>query len=419
MNESNKKQNEKKARISSALVFIILLAIVSMFSDMTHEGSNSIIGAYQAIIGTSPFVISVVSGLGMLIGFTLRLLTGYIVDKTKKYWLFTILGYVFDLIWIPLLALVPENGWLLACAFIVMEKMGKAIKKPAKNALVSFAAKENGTGKSFAFSELLDQLGAFVGPLILSATYLATSSLSDYNRYRIGFLVLGIPALICFILLFTARIKYPHPETFEKENVSQKKGSVFNKRFVLFLIGSCLLAFGLVDFPLFIAHVDSLNLFNVEYLPLIYSFAMLIDAVSAMIFGLIYDKKGLLSIIVATLLTSSFAFFFFFFNQYWSIFLGAGLWGIGMGAQESIVLSGVTDLTSKNNRAKAFGIFDILFGLFWFLGSLLYGLLYEASLLALALVSLISIIMSSSVFIYMEKSKLGIYKKTAQHDSEL
>lgn len=222
MDNLSKKQNEKKARLNSALVFIILLAIVSMFSDMTHEGSNSIIGAYQAIIGTSPFAISVVSGLGMLIGFTLRLLTGYIVDKTKKYWLFTILGYVFDLIWIPLLALVPENGWLLACAFILMEKMGKAIKKPAKNALVSFAAKKNGTGKSFAFSELLDQLGAFIGPLILSGTYLATSSLSEYNRYRIGFLILGIPALICFIFLFTARIKYHHPETFE-ENIPQKK----------------------------------------------------------------------------------------------------------------------------------------------------------------------------------------------------
>lgn len=415
MDNLSKKQNEKKARLNSALVFIILLAIVSMFSDMTHEGSNSIIGAYQAIIGTSPFAISVVSGLGMLIGFTLRLLTGYIVDKTKKYWLFTILGYVFDLIWIPLLALVPENGWLLACAFILMEKMGKAIKKPAKNALVSFAAKKNGTGKSFAFSELLDQLGAFIGPLILSATYLATSSLSEYNRYRVGFLVLGIPALICFILLFTARIKYPHPETFE-ENIPQKKESVFNKRFVLFLIGSCALAFGFVDFPLFIAHVDSLNLFNVEYLPLIYSFAMLIDAISAMIFGLIYDKKGFLSIIIATLLTSSFALFFFFFNQYWSIFLGAGLWGIGMGAQESVVLSGVTDLTSKNNRAKAFGIFDILFGIFWFLGSLLYGLLYEVSLLALSLVSFLSILLSCAVFIYMQKSGLGIdkNKKTAQ-----
>lgn len=416
MDEINKKHNEKKARINSALVFIILLAIVSMFSDMTHEGSNSIIGAYQAIIGTSPFAISVVSGLGMLIGFTLRLLTGYIVDKTKKYWLFTILGYVFDLIWIPLLALVPENGWLLACAFILMEKMGKAIKKPAKNALVSFAAKQNGTGKSFAFSELLDQLGAFVGPLILSATYLATSSFSDYNRYRIGFLVLGIPALICFILLFTTRIKYPHPETFEVDNVTTKKEAVLNKPFLLFLIGTCLLAFGFVDFPLFIAHVNSLNLFNVEYLPLIYSFAMLIDAISAMVFGLIYDKKGFLSIIIATLLTSSFAFFFFFFNQYWSIFLGAGLWGIGMGAQESIVLSGVTDLTSKNNRAKAFGIFDILFGIFWFLGSILYGLLYDVSLLALSLVSFLSILSSSAVFIYIQKSKLGIEKIKKQPD---
>ncbi|HNX16266.1 MAG TPA: MFS transporter [Bacilli bacterium] len=399
------KKYEKKARISSALVFIILLAIISMFSDMTHEGSSSIIGAYEQFLGASPLAISIVSGLGMLIGYALRLVTGYFVDRTKKYWLFTILGYVFDLIMIPLLALVPQNGWLLAVSFVLLEKMGKAIKKPAKNALVSFAAKQNGTGKSFAFSELLDQLGAFVGPLMLSATFLATSSLSEYDRFRIGFLVLGIPALVCFILLFATRIKYPHPETFEKEDSADKKAPIFNKRFTIFLIGSCLLAFGFVDFPLFTAHVASLNLFKVEYLPLIYSFAMLIDAVAAMIFGLIYDKKGFLAIVLATLVTSSFAFFFFFFNQYWSIFLGATLWGVGMGAQESIILSGVTDLTSKSNRAKAFGVFDILFGLSWFLGSLLYGFLYEKALIVLPIVSFAAILCSVGFFFYLYKKK--------------
>lgn len=405
MEKLSPKKHEKKARLSSALIFIILLAVVSMFSDMTHEGSSSIIGAYEQFLGASPLAISVVSGLGMLIGYALRLVTGYFADKTKKYWLFTILGYVLDLIMIPLLALVPQTGWLLACSFVLLEKMGKAIKKPAKNALVSFAAKENGTGKSFAFSELLDQIGAFLGPLILSATFLATSSFSEYDRYRIGFLVLGIPALICFIILFFAKIKYPHPDSFEKEKTETTKGKIFNKGFTIFLIGSCFLAFGFVDFPLFTAHVASLNLFDVEYLPLIYSFAMLIDAVSAMIFGLIYDKKGFLAIIIATLLTSSFAFFFFFFDQYWSIFLGAALWGIGMGAQESIILSGVTDLTSKSNRAKAFGIFDMLFGLSWFLGSLLYGFLYDYSLLALSIVSCSMILVSAGLFIFSQRKK--------------
>lgn len=401
MIKDEQKKTEKKARLSSALIFIILFAFISMFSDMTHEGSSSIIGAYEKFLGTSPFFISMVSGLGMLIGYTLRLVTGYLADKTHKYWLFTIIGYVVDLTVIPLLALVPEHGWLLACGFILLGKIGKAIKKPAKNALVSFAAKENGTGKSFAFSELLDQIGAFVGPLILSATYLATASLSEYSRYRIGFLALGVPAIICFVLLFVVRIKYPHPETFEKET-STVKEKIFHKRFVLFLIGSCFLAFGFVDFPLFTAHVESLSLFKIEYLPLIYSFAMLVDAISAMVFGLIYDKKGFLTIIIAVLLSTTFSLFFFFFNQYWSIFVGAALWGIGMGAQESIILSAVTDLTSKNNRAKSFGIFDMAFGIFWFLGSMLYGYLYDVSLLALVIISCSSLAVSNVFFVICE-----------------
>ena len=76
--------------------------------------------------------------------------------QIKKYWSLVIAGYGLQVLAIPALALVPKNGWMIACSLIILERIGKAIKKPAKNTLVSFAASEVGMGKGFAYQEFLD-----------------------------------------------------------------------------------------------------------------------------------------------------------------------------------------------------------------------------------------------------------------------
>ena len=58
---------QKKRRLSQAMIFLLLFGIVSLFSDMTHEGASSIRGAYLSIMGASAGVIGFVSGLGELI----------------------------------------------------------------------------------------------------------------------------------------------------------------------------------------------------------------------------------------------------------------------------------------------------------------------------------------------------------------
>ena len=160
-------KSQKRALVSGAMAFITLMGIVSLFSDMTHEGARSVLGEYLNLAGASAATIGFVSGVGELCGYSLRLLSGFLADKTKKYWTLVIVGYALQVLAIPALALIPENGWVLACGLVILERVGKAIKKPAKNTLVSFAASEVGTGKGFAYQEFLDQLGAFLGPVIL------------------------------------------------------------------------------------------------------------------------------------------------------------------------------------------------------------------------------------------------------------
>ena len=174
-----KHSQKNRARLSGAMAFITLMGIVSLFSDMTPEGARSILGEYLNLTGASAATIGFVSGVGELCGYSLRLLSGFVADKTKQYWTLIIAGYSMQVLAIPLLAFVPENGWVIACGLVIMERVGKAIKKPAKNTLVSFAASEVGIGKGFAYQEFLDQLGAFLGPVILFLISLIKANLGQ------------------------------------------------------------------------------------------------------------------------------------------------------------------------------------------------------------------------------------------------
>ncbi|NCA93168.1 MFS transporter, partial [bacterium] len=104
----------RKKILTPALMFIVLFGIVSMFSDMTHEGAASIRGAYLALLGASGSAIGFISGLGELVGYSLRYIFGRLADKTGKYWTITIIGYAVDVFAVPALALVSEDGWIWA-----------------------------------------------------------------------------------------------------------------------------------------------------------------------------------------------------------------------------------------------------------------------------------------------------------------
>ena len=144
------RNEKKKRRLSQAMLFILLFGVVSLFSDMTHEGASSIRGAYLTLLGASSAAIGFVSGLGELIGYSMRYVFGKLTDRTRQYWPMTILGYVLDVLAVPALALVGEHGWLWACALLVVQRMGKAIKKPAKDTIMSFAATQEGRARALA-----------------------------------------------------------------------------------------------------------------------------------------------------------------------------------------------------------------------------------------------------------------------------
>ena len=380
---------DKKNIYQGAFAFIFLMGIVSLFSDMTHEGARSILGEYLNLTGASAASIGFVSGLGELCGYSLRILSGFIADKTKKYWTLVITGYALQVLAIPALALVPQNGWIIACGLVVLERVGKAIKKPAKNTLVSFAASEVGTGKGFAYQEFLDQLGAFLGPVILFVIAAVKGTSNLFDTYRVCFTILGIPALITIGMVIFSKIKYPHPEMFEKQKAEETEFR-FKKSFVFYMIAICLFAFGFADFTLITLHVAKMHVFPDSTLSLLYAGAMAIDAFSALFFGWLFDKIGLKALILSNLISAFFSCFIFTTDSRFLIMLGILLWGIGMGAQESIMKAAVSKIIPSAMRSTGFGIFETGFGIAWFLGSWLLGALYDINPLYLVIISMVS-----------------------------
>ncbi len=395
----NERVNENKDLKRAALSFIVLMGVVSLFSDMTHEGGKSILGAYLSLTGASAAAVGFVSGFGELVGYSLRCATGRLADRTKRYWLLTILGYAVDLLAVPALALVPENGWLWAAALIVVERAGKAVKKPAKDTLLSFAAAQNGVGRSFALQELLDQLGAFLGPVALFAVMYFKGSGDSFADYRRCFALLAAPALVTLGLLLAARRLFPRPEKFEPDTKKAAVGNfAFGKKFTLYIAGISLFALGFMDFAMISMHVSRRGLMSPGGLPLLYAAAMGVDAGAALVFGWLYDRWGMKALALSALLTAPFSALIFLLPGGGALYAGAALWGVGMGAQESILKAAVATLVPKERRSSGYGSFQTAFGVCLFAGGWLMGCLYDRSPAGMALFSMSAELGAAALF---------------------
>lgn len=377
----------------SALKFVVLLGVVSLFADMTYEGARSITGPYLAVLGASATTVGVVAGFGELIGYGLRLISGYISDRTGQYWTITILGYAVNMLAVPLLALAGR--WEIAAFLMITERLGKAIRTPARDAMLSHATKEIGRGWGFGLHEAMDQIGAVLGPLIIS------SVLYFRGGYQTSFGILLVPALLALGVLLAARLLYPRPRDLEAVSV-KLEGKVFPRVFWLYLVAVALIAAGYADFPLIAYHFKKVSVASDNWIPIFYAIAMGVDALAALFFGRLFDRIGISILIVVSLLSSLFAPLVFL-GGFDLALLGMALWGIGMGAQESIMRAAVAEMVPADKRGTAYGTFNLGYGVFWFLGSALMGVLYDTSITSLIVFSVVMQLASIPMLLLVRK----------------
>ncbi|MEI9996081.1 MAG: MFS transporter [Rhizomicrobium sp.] len=362
----------------SATAFIVAFGIVSLFADMAYEGMRGINGPFLGLLGASGAAVGVIAGGGELAGYLIRLLSGRVAQATGAYWPLAIGGYVLTMIAVPLMAFAFD--WRVAALFVMLERAGKAVRSPATNTMQAKAGDVIGQGWAFGLQEALDQTGAIIGPLI-TATVLAR-----HGDYHAAYAWLGVPAVLTLLTLGAIVVRYRfagHVAPPSKNDVPP----VLTRAFWLYTASTALLGFGFADFSLIAFHFSRAGTVSPALIPIFYAGAMAASGVGALVFGLLFDRRGLI-VLVPAVLAGAATTPLVFFGGATAALIGTVLWGLAIGTQNALMSASVAKLVPQAIRARAYGLFSAIYGIAWFAGSALLGALYDRSLAALATVAI-------------------------------
>lgn len=353
------------------LTVFILLGLVSLFADMTYEGARGVSGAYLEVLGGTAVIAGAVT-VGEFLGYVIRFVSGYMADKLRRssvLWGLTIMGYVINLVAVPMLAL--SGRWEVALTLLYAERVGKGLRAPVRDVILSEVMEGIGRGKGFGLHEVMDQVGAFAGPLLVM--WVLSSSRSDYS---LAFTSLAVPATLSLACLLAAFRKYPvvRTVTVEKARVGRRLG----RRFNLFSASLALMTAGYIAWSLISYHAKESGLLSDPEISLLYAIAMGVDALVALPVGMLYDRMGLKSLILTPLLTLTIPLLLIA-NSRIAAYAMAAIWGIVMAIYETNMRAAIPDLVDPSRRALAYGTYGLIYGSAWMFGGFAAGFIYSVS----------------------------------------
>ena len=311
-------------------------------------------------------LISIIAGFGEFLTYSLRLLSGYWVDKTKRYFLITSLGYAINLLAIPLMSLATH--WYGVAILIFLERSGKAIRVPSRDAMLAHGGQSIGLGWGFGLHQAIDRIGAMLGPLIVALVLYA------HYSYRFALGILLIPALLALVVLYFAEHFY---QKLKPCAVKKHLGGIKidKKRFYRYVAAVSFIGAGYTDFPLMAYHLQTQNILSPVGIPMIYAISVGSCTLFSPFLGYWFDKKGMPVLFVVNLICVLFAPLVFL-GQFNLSIAGVMLWGLGTATQASLMRAVIAHIIPQDNLGFAYGVFNTCFGFFWFLGSAIMGALY-------------------------------------------
>jgi predicted MFS family arabinose efflux permease len=380
--------HSSKASHTAAFQFVLTMGLVNLFGDMTYEGGASINGQFLAGLGASAAAISIIAGLGEFLGYSLRSVSGYIADKTGRYWLVTFAGYLINTLAVPAMALA--GSWQIAAALVLAERIGRAIRKPTVEAMLSYTTGTLGKGWVYGLNTALDEIGATIGPLLVALVLFLKGS------YQTGYTVLLGSALLTLASLAVARSRFPLPSQLEEGQTAKAKA--FTLPYWLYMIAGSVFAAGLMSYELIAFYLSSSGIISAEMVPLFLAFATGSGIAASLVLGKMYDRAGLPAVIAGVVLSSLFAPVVFQ-GSFIAALIAMPLWGVGYATQDTLLKALIASVLPQGRRNLAFGLFYIGYGLGWLLGSIATGLLYENSRFALVMFVMIAQLCSLPGFI--------------------
>ncbi|MBN7440648.1 MFS transporter [Mycobacteroides abscessus] len=374
----------------SAWRFVTTFGVISMLADIVYEGARSITGPLLASLGASALVVGVVTGIGEAAALALRLVSGPLTDRTRKFWAWTISGYALTVVTVPFLG-VSSVLWI-AATLVIAERVGKAVRSPAKDTLLSHATAVTGRGKGFAVHEAMDQIGAITGPLLVAGMLALT-----HVNYLPTFAILALPGGATLLLLFWLRRRVPHPEHYEHDDYTRGAADRPHKlslplSFWLYSGFTAITMIGFATFGVLSFHMVQRGVLPVPAVPIVYAAAMAADAVAALLSGWAYDRVGPKSLAALPIVGATVPMLAFT-DSLPGIVLGALLWGAAVGIQESTLRAVVADLVPPPRRATAYGVYAAVLGTATAIGGALTGYLYGVSIpMLIAVVGVIQLV---------------------------
>lgn len=352
---------------------VFAFGLVSLAADMVYEGMRAVSGPFLGSLGASALTVGLVTGAGEAVALVLRLVTGAWADHSRRHWRLTVVGYAMTAVCVPLLAIAPfvgAAGVALASVLILLERTGKAIRSPAKSALLARMATATGRGRGFAVHKALDQVGAFAGPLLMAGALAVTGA------YWPGFAVLAIPGALCLLLLAQLRRRVPSIAEPDPEDtpLPAAGGSALRRTraavlgtdlpgaFHLFALSAALTTAGLMTFGVISYRFVDAGLVAIAAVPLVYALAMAVEALAALVTGDLFDRWGA-GVLLAVPVLVSVVPVAVFADQLWLVLVGVAIWGVATGVQDSTVKAYVASLVGPSRRATAYGIFAAVQGL--------------------------------------------------------
>jgi len=377
-----------------AYLAIISFGLISLFGDIIYEGARGIVPTYLMFLGATALIVGLVGGLGEFLGYSLRLVSGYLADTTRSYWLFVFLGYGL-LISIPLLAFT--GYWQIAIILVLIERIAKALRAPARDTIFSVVTKGVGTGKAFGLHEFMDQLGAISGPLIVATVLYFTG-----NKYFYAFLILLVPYLFLIIILSSVYVKMKLYTKTMLSTLQKNVGSGETRLpsgFKFYTFAVILNTAGLIHVSL-ILYIAS-NIMFPWMVAILYLMLQGIDAIIAPFSGYVYDKTGR-SILLIPFVLSVIPTIFALMGTFSSVIIAALFFGIILGMQESIYRAAVSDLTPIEKRGTAYGIFNAAYGFGFLISGFLFGYFIDYGLFLQAIV--FSVLMQVVALVFLFRS---------------
>ncbi|MCE4599977.1 MAG: MFS transporter [Desulfurococcales archaeon] len=344
---------ERAAASKRMLTVFLLLSLVSFFADLTYEGARSISGPYLSGLGASLIIVGSLS-IGEAISYLARLIAGllsYRYASPRFYWGMVFAGYIVNLTAVPLLALAGE--WEIAFTLYIVERIGKGLRAPTRDAILSEVGSRLGAGKLFGVHELLDQAGAITGALFMAAS-LESRGVSS------AFILLGIPAAMAILLLSFSYTLYPNPRVAAKPQAGFRDTVARSVKLSIPLV---------LSIAPFVHWATAGSLLSAREsmadIALAYALAMAVDALSAIPLGVLYDMVGPRSLIVLPIASVLATLSLLAMH----LMLFAALWGLAMAGYETIAKAYIASRTGLGERGIVYGVVYALVGAGWTLGN--------------------------------------------------